>query len=102
MRAGRRYVPFVNPRRIGVRLSSIQPGVDWAVALVLTAAGLADVLHTKFAEPVWAGVVVTLFVFLPTGLRRRFPVAVFATVVTASFVLELALGDPANSKQYGF
>jgi len=79
----------------------MQPGVDWAVALMLTAVGLADVLHTHFAEPVWTGALVTLFVFLPIGLRRRYPVAVFATVVVASFVLELALGDPANSKQYG-
>jgi signal transduction histidine kinase len=70
------------------------------VAFVLAGAGVLDVLHTRFADPVWAGVVVTLLVFLPLGLRRRFPLAVFATVAAASLVLELMLGDPANSNQY--
>jgi signal transduction histidine kinase len=80
----------------------MQPGVDWAVALVLAGVGLADAFATHFAEPVWAAAVVTLLVFLPLGLRRRFPFAVLATVLAASLVLELALGDPANSKQLGF
>ena len=101
-RAGRRYGQSVNRSRIALRLRSIQGGVDWAVAVVLAGAGLADAIKTHFAQPVWAGALVTLFVFLPLGLRRRFPLAVLGTVAAASLVLELALGDPANSKQYGF
>ena len=97
----RRYGPFVNRSRIAARWRSIQGGVDWAVALVLGGVGVVDVLHTRFADPVWAGVLVTLMVFLPIGVRRRFPLAVLATVAAASLVLELALGDPANSRQYG-
>jgi signal transduction histidine kinase len=92
----------VTRSRIAVRWRSIQGRVDWAVALLLAAVGLADVIHTHFAEPLWAGVVVTLFVFLPIGARRRFPLAVLITVAAGSLVLELALGDPANSKQYSF
>jgi hypothetical protein len=85
------------PRRAGfyasatpLRWRSIQRGVDWAVAIVLAAAGLIDAIHTCFAEP------------LPLAVRRRHAVAVLGTVAAASLVLELALGDPANGKQYGF
>jgi len=92
----------VNRSRIALRWRSVRGRVDWAVAGVLAAVGLVDVIHTRFAEPLWAGVVVTLFVFLPLGLRRRFPLAVLVTVAVASLVLELALGDPANGKQYSF
>jgi hypothetical protein len=90
-------VRFVNRSRIAARWRSIQGGVDWAVALVLGGVGVVDVLHTRFADPVWAGVLVTLMVFLPLGVRRRFPLAVLVTVAAASLLLELALGDPANS-----
>jgi signal transduction histidine kinase len=88
--------------RTGWRRLSIRTRVDWAIAIVLAAAGLADVIHTEFADPLWAGIVATLLVFLPLGVRRRYPVAVLATVGAASVVLELALGDASNSKQYGF
>jgi signal transduction histidine kinase len=92
----------VDATRIAQRWRSLRSGADWAVALVLTAVGLADVIHTRFAEPLWAGIVATLLVFLPLGLRRRYPLAVLATVAAASLVLELALGNPANEKQYSF
>src|SRR6266513_3458788 len=98
----RRYGRFVTRSRIALRWRSVQGRVDWTVAVVLAAVGLTDVVHTRFADPVWAGVVVTLLVFLPLGVRRRFPLAVFATVAAASLVLELVLGDPASSKQYSF
>src|SRR5204863_7126455 len=89
-RAGRRYGQSVNRSRIALRLRSIQGGVDWAVAVVLAGAGLADAIKTHFAQPVWAGALVTLFVFLPLGLRRRFPLPGLGTVAAASLVLELA------------
>ncbi len=69
---------------------------------MLAAVGLADVIHTRFAEPLWAGILATLLVFLPLGLRRRHPLAVLVTVAAASLVLELALGNPADGKQYSF
>jgi len=99
---GRRYGQPVDGTRIARRLRPVQGVVDWAVALALAAAGLADVIHTRFAEPLWAGVLVTLVVFLPLGLRRRFPLSVLAAVAASSLLLELALGDPANGKQYSF
>jgi signal transduction histidine kinase len=92
----------VDRSRIAARWRSVQARVDWAVAIVLAAVGLADAIHTRFAEPLWAAVVATLLTFLPLGLRRRHPVAVLATVATASVILELALGNPANGKQYSF
>jgi signal transduction histidine kinase len=98
----RRYGQFVNRSRIALRWRSIRGRVDWVVAVVLACVGVVDVIHTRFADPLWAGVVVTLFVFLPLGVRRRFPLAVLVTVAVASLLLELALGDPANAKQYGF
>ncbi len=88
--------------RIALRWQSVQGAVDWAIAIVLCGIGLADAIGTRFAEPVWAAVAATLLTFLPLGLRRRHPVAVLATVATASLILELALGDPANGKQYSF
>jgi signal transduction histidine kinase len=92
----------VDRSRIALRWRSAQGAVDWVVAIVLAGVGLADAIQTHFAEPLWAAIVATLFTFLPLGLRRRHPVAVLATVATASLVLELALGDPANGKQYSF
>jgi signal transduction histidine kinase len=92
----------VDGTRIARRWRSLRGGVDWALAALLAAVGLADVIHTRFAEPLWAGIVATLLVFLPLGLRRRFPLAVLATVAAASLVLELALGNPADAKQYSF
>ncbi|HEX4718627.1 MAG TPA: sensor histidine kinase [Thermoleophilaceae bacterium] len=84
------------------RWRSLRVPVDWAAALVLCAAGLADVIHTDFAQPLWAGIVATLLVFLPLGLRRRHPLEVLVVVGASSLVLELGLGDPSNSKQFGF
>jgi signal transduction histidine kinase len=76
--------------------------LDWAPAIVLAGVGVADVVGTRFAEPLAAAVVATLLTFLPLGLRRRRPVEVLAVVAVASLVLELALGDPANEQQYSF
>jgi signal transduction histidine kinase len=92
----------VDGTRIARRWRSLRGGADWALAIVLAAVGLADAIHTRFAEPLWAGIVATLLVFLPLGLRRRFPLTVLATVGSASLVLELALGNPADAKQYSF
>jgi signal transduction histidine kinase len=92
----------VDRSRIARRRRSLQGVLDWAVALVLAAVGLADVIHTRFAEPLWAGILATLLVFLPLGVRRRYPLAVLATVAVASLVLELGLGNPADGKQYSF
>src|SRR5689334_9960659 len=99
---GRRYGPPVERSRIAQRWRSVQVKVDWVVALVLTGVGLADEIHTRFAEPLPAAIVATLLTFLPLGLRRRHPVGVLATVATSSLILELALGNPANGKQYSF
>jgi signal transduction histidine kinase len=92
----------VDRSRIARRWRSVQGRVDWVVALALTGVGLADAIHTRFAEPLAAAIVATLFTFLPLGLRRRHPVGVLATVAVSSLILELALGDPANGKQYSF
>jgi signal transduction histidine kinase len=81
---------------------SRQTSIDWAVAIVLAAAGIADELGTHFAQPTWLALLATLLTFLPLGVRRRHPVAVLAAVMAGSLVLELALGNPANSKQYSF
>lgn len=86
---------------IARRWRSIQPGMDWGVAAVLAAVGLADVIVNSFFEPRWLAVLVTLLVFLPLGVRRRFPLAVLVTVGVASLVLELALGNPTNPNQFG-
>jgi signal transduction histidine kinase len=75
---------------------------DWALAIVLATAGIADEAHTRFAEPVWLALLATLLTFLPLGVRRRHPVEVLAAVGASSLVLELALGNPANGKQYSF
>ena len=75
--------------------------MDWALALALAAVGVADALHTRFARPVGVGVVVTLLVFLPLGVRRRFPLAVVTTVLASSLLLELVLGNPSDANQYG-
>jgi signal transduction histidine kinase len=92
----------VDGTRIARRLRSVQAWADWAVAVALAGVGLADVIHTRFAEPLWAAILATLLVFLPLGLRRRFPLGVLATVAVATLVLELALGNPADEKQYSF
>jgi signal transduction histidine kinase len=88
--------------RVAQRWRSLRVPVDWAVAVLLAAAGLADVIRTDFAQPLWAGIVATLLVFLPLGVRRRHPLGALVTIGASSLVLELALGDPSNPKQYGF
>jgi signal transduction histidine kinase len=92
----------VDRSRIAQRWRSVQGKVDWAVAIVLAGVGLVDAIHTRFAEPLSAAIVATLLTFLPLGLRRRHPVGVLATVAASSLILELALGNPANGKQYSF
>jgi len=97
----RRYRRLVNRSSIAWRWRSIQPGVDWAVAAVLTAVGVADVFATSFFEPRWLAVLVTLLAFLPLGVRRRFPLAVLIAVGSASLLLELVIGNPKNPTQFG-
>lgn len=75
--------------------------MDWAVAAVLTAVGVADVFVNSFFEPRWLAVVLTLLAFLPLGVRRRLPLAVLITVGTASLLLELVIGNPKNPSQFG-
>lgn len=79
----------------------IQRGVDWAAAVIITAVGVADVFVNSFFAPGWLAVLVTLFAFLPLGLRRRFPLAVLISVGAGSLVLELALGNPKRPTQFG-
>jgi signal transduction histidine kinase len=88
--------------RIARRWRSSQGTLDWIWAIVLAAVGLADAISTRFAHPLSAAIVVTLATFLPLGVRRRYPLAVLSTVGASSLVLELALGNPANGKQYSF
>ena len=91
----------MNRSRIARRWRSIQPGVDWAIAIVIAAVGLADVLVNSFFQPRWLAVIVTLVAFVPLGVRRRFPLAVLTTVGAASLVLELVIGNPKNPDQFG-
>ena len=88
--------------RIALRWRSAQDWVDWVVAIVLAGVGITDAIVTEYAEPLWPAVLLTLLTFLPLGLRRRQPVAVLAVVAASSLVLELALGNPADAKQYSF
>src|SRR3954454_4076145 len=88
--------------RIVQRGRSAGGGLDWALAVLLASVGTADLLASRFAEPLWAGVVATLLVFLPLGLRRRHPVEVLAVVGAASLLLELGLGNPRDAQQYSF
>ena len=100
-RSPRRYRRLVNRFGSAPGWRAIQPGVDWAIAVLLCAVGIADVLaHTLF-EPRWAAVVLTLLVFLPLGVRRRFPLATLVTVGVASLLLELAVGNPTKPNQFG-
>jgi signal transduction histidine kinase len=94
-------VGYVNRCSVARRWRSIRPAVDWVMAFALAGVGVGDALHTRFARPVWAGVVVTLLVFLPLGVRRRFPVGVLITVLASSLLLELVLGQPSDTKQFG-
>ena len=75
--------------------------MDSAIAIVIAAVGVADVLVNSLFEPRWLAVIVTLVAFLPLGVRRRFPLAVLTTVGAASLVLEWLLGNPKNSTQFG-
>ena len=100
-RPRRRYRRLVNRSRIVRRWRSVQPGVDWAMAGVLAAFGVADVFVTTFFEPRWLAVILALLTFLPLGVRRRFPLAVLITVGAASLLLELVIGNPKNPTQFG-
>jgi signal transduction histidine kinase len=92
----------VDRSRVALRRRALQAPLDWAAAVLLCGAGLADLLGTRFAHPLGPALLATMLTFLPLGLRRRHPVAVLAVVAGASLVLELGLGDPANGKQYSF
>jgi signal transduction histidine kinase len=97
----RRYGRLVSRFVLAQRWRSVQPLVDWFVAAALAAMGLADAIRTHYATPEWAAVLLVLFLFLPLGVRRRYPVAVFALVITCSLVLKIALGHPADATHYG-
>jgi signal transduction histidine kinase len=86
---------------IAQRWRSVQSFVDWLAAAALAAVGVADTLHTGYATPEWAAVPVVLLMFLSLGLRRRFPVAVFITVISCSLALKIVFEHPAAASQYG-
>jgi signal transduction histidine kinase len=92
----------VNRSQLAARWRSVQGAVDWAAALLLAGVGLADVFFHHAPRPTWAAAILAVFVFLPLGLRRRFPLSVLTSVAVASLLLTLVVGDPAKPDEVGF
>ena len=91
----------VNKPRAAAFRHSLQGAVDWALALLGTGVGVADVVVHRLPGGLAASVVATLLLFLPLGLRRRFPLTVLACVGVGSLLLMLMIGNPGSQNGLG-